>query len=220
LEVRDLKAKKLICAGLPAEKWKANSAPDIDWMNMARLAQNLSTTSAEEAILISTIDVYQPSNNVSELNKPSLDGAEAYGRNRAWFEMFFASHFPNSLIIRLPGLFGEGLKKNLIYDLINNRVDQFERVNPASIFQFFDISQLSNFINIATKNNLEILNVATEPISAQEIASIFGKKLFGESELLNYDIKSIYSEVFNGNHGYLQNKEKIKSSLTRLSRAK
>jgi nucleoside-diphosphate-sugar epimerase len=220
LEIRGQNTKKLICAGLPAEKWKANMSSDVDWINMASLAENLSTATAEEAILISTIDVYQPPNNVTELSKPSLDGAEAYGRNRAWFEVFFASHFSNSIIIRLPGLFGEGLKKNLIYDLINKRVDQFEKVNPASTFQFFDISQLPGFISIASNNNIRLLNVATEPISAEEIAGIFEMKVTGTSRAINYDMKTIHSDVFKGNHGYLQSKEQIKSSLLKLKQAK
>ena len=73
-EIQGLSTDLIICAGLPAEKWKANSDPESDWLNMANLAQNLSRVKAEKAILISTIDVYQPPVNVVENNPPTLSG--------------------------------------------------------------------------------------------------------------------------------------------------
>ena len=42
-----------------------------------------------------------------------------YGRNRYYVEKFVNSHFANCTIIRLPSLFGKGLKKNFIYDLLH-----------------------------------------------------------------------------------------------------
>lgn len=217
-EIKGLRTNLLVCAGLPAEKWKANSDPQADWSNMSNLAQNLSTTEAETAVLISTIDVFQPAQNVTEKDFPALNGRDAYGRNRAWFETFFSSHFSNSLIIRLPGLIGAGLRKNFIYDLLNGRLDQVEKVNSNSMFQYFDITQTWNLVQQAQMNNISILNIATEPISAQEIANPFGIELNVNQPLIEYDMKSIYADVFHGSNGYLKGKEEILASIVKLLR--
>jgi nucleoside-diphosphate-sugar epimerase len=207
--IQGLATDLLICAGLPAEKWKANNDPVFDWVNMTHLAQLISTVKADRAILISTIDVYQPAINVTENDWPDLNGTEAYGRNRAWFEMFFRSHFPHATIIRLPGLFGADLKKNLIFDLLNGRKSQFMNVHKDSQFQFFDISLIWDVINKCLDNNLSVLNVATEPILAREIAGLFEEELYETEKKVSYDMKSLHSTIFKGNLDYLMSKNEI-----------
>jgi nucleoside-diphosphate-sugar epimerase len=212
-DIQGLTTDLLICAGLPAEKWKANNDPVFDWLNMANLAQLISTVKADRAILISTIDVYQPAINVTENDRPDLNGTEAYGRNRAWFEIFFRLHFPHSTIIRLPGLFGANLKKNLIFDLLNGRKSQFMNVHKDSQFQFFDISLIWDVINKGLDNNLLVLNVATEPILAREIAGLFEEELYETEKKVSYDMKSLHSTIFKGNPDYLMSKNEI---ITRI----
>lgn len=219
-EIIGLDTDLLVCAGLPAEKWKANSNPQMDWENTAKLSECLSRVSANQAILISTIDVYQPALGVTEYDPPSPNGFEAYGRNRAWFESFFASHFQFSHIIRLPGLFGANLRKNLIYDLLHNREDQFSKVNANSKFQFFNVSTIWSYIDTAMSQDFGVLNISTEPITAQEIANIFGYKLSDSGNLITYDMKSAYFESFQGSNGYLIGKEKVKADILEFSRQK
>jgi len=215
-DIQSLTTDLLICAGLPAEKWKANSDPEADWSNMADLAQKISSVSADQAILISTIDVYQPAADVTEDDKPNFNGEAPYGRNRAWFETFFISQFSNTIVIRLPGLFASNLKKNFIYDLINNRSDQVSNVHQESKFQFYDIQSIWEIIHKCRENNISLLNVATEPISAQEIASIFDIVLTGSQGKIEYRMKSKYSGVFNGTGGFLQCKSEVLSGIAKL----
>ena len=215
-KIQGLKTDLIICAGLPAEKWKANSDPDSDWLNMANLSHLISTIEADRAILISTIDVYQPPREVTESSQPNLIGTEAYGRNRAWFEMFFRAKFPNSLIVRLPGLFAPNLKKNLIFDLINKREDQYSNVDGESKFQFFDITQISKIIDIALEHQLLTLNIASEPLTAQEIADIFKVQLSTGKNKLNYQMKSNHESLFGGENGYLFSKEQIIRGISEL----
>lgn len=217
-EIQDLETDLLICAGLPAEKWKANSEPEPDRSNMANLAQIVTSVSAERAVLISTIDVYQPAIDVTEKDSPDYNGEEAYGRNRAWFETHFRSQFPNAQIIRLPGLFGENLRKNLIYDLMHKREEQYKNVNYKSKFQFFDITQIWNVINSSIENDLSLLNVATEPISAQEIAEIFGCQLGNSGKEIAYNMKTLHAEVFREGKDYLMSKEEVKMRISKLVR--
>ncbi|WP_417196808.1 RHS repeat domain-containing protein, partial [Akkermansia sp.] len=44
---------------------------------------------------------------------------DAYGKNRYQLECWVRKHFPSSLIVRLPALFANGLKKNFIFDLMH-----------------------------------------------------------------------------------------------------
>jgi dTDP-4-dehydrorhamnose reductase len=214
--IQGLKTDLLICAGLPAEKWKANSDPNSDWLNMANLSQLISTVKADKAILVSTIDVYQPAIDINEDSQPNFIGTEAYGRNRAWFEMFFKATFPNSLIVRLPGLFAPNLKKNLIFDLINKREDQYNNVDGESKFQFFDITQISKIIETALENQLSTLNIATEPVFAQEIADIFKVQLSTGKKKLDYQMKSNHDSLFGGENGYLFSKEETIQGISDL----
>lgn len=45
-------------------------------------------------------------------------GLRRYGKDRLWLENKVSDSF-DSLVIRLPGLYGKGLKKNFLYDYIN-----------------------------------------------------------------------------------------------------
>lgn len=212
-EIQGLDTNLLICAGLPAEKWIANNNPESDWYNMASLAQNLSNVKAEKAILISTIDVYQPPLNVTESQPPTLIGSGAYGQNRAWFELFFRNQFPNASIIRLPGLFGEGLKKNLVFDLINNNLEILANINPESEFQYFDLSRIWEVIEVSLEFEINLLNVTSEPIKAGEIADIAEFRLNGNQPPIKYDVQSIHYSKFNGTKGYLFTKETVLAEI-------
>jgi nucleoside-diphosphate-sugar epimerase len=206
----------LVCAGLPGEKWKANLNPSADLSNIQELARVLDTVKTSKAILISTVDVFKDPVNVDEDCLPDLSEGGAYGRNRAWFENYFANRFEETLIVRLPGLIAPNLRKNLIFDLMNNRNDQLALVHPQSEFQFFDISTIWSVIHIALEMNIKILNVATEPVSAQEVAGIFGFNLEAASNKVTYKMKSKYESNFGGVNGYLIDRKSIIRSIENL----
>jgi nucleoside-diphosphate-sugar epimerase len=216
-EIQGLNTDLLICAGLPAEKWKANSDPESDWSNMANLAQLISSVNVNKAILISTIDVFQPAVDVTEDSQVTLFAKEAYGRNRAWFELFFKATYSNHLIIRLPGLFAADLKKNFIFDLINAKYDQIHKVDRDSLFQFFDIAKIGEIIRLCEANNLSEFNVATEPVTAQEVAGLFNITLGQSRNQVNYRMKTKNYEIFGGQDGYICSKEAIINGIAKLT---
>ena len=215
-ELRDRSVQLLVCAGLPAEKWRANKDPRADWDNMAALAQVLTSVKARRAVLISTIDVYQPALRVDETNAADFDGSGAYGMHRAWFEAFFASRFADCTIVRLPGLFAPDLRKNLIHDLLHGREDQWRGMNPASRFQFFDARRTWETVQWACSQDVRLLNVSSEPVTAQEIADLFGVRLSGESPLAEYDMRSVHASAFGGTSGYLFDKAEILTAIAEL----
>src|SRR4051812_9669670 len=111
-EIRGLSLDTVICAGAPAVKWKANQEPAADLANLQALMGHLETIRTNRFVLISTVDVYKNPNRVDELTPIETEGLDAYGRNRFLLEEFVTHQFPSVNIIRLPELFGEGLKKN------------------------------------------------------------------------------------------------------------
>ena len=105
----------LVCSGAPAVKWLANKEPIGDRENLQRLVNCLKNVEAKQMILISTVDVYPSPIEVNEETIIDLEKCQPYGKHRLELEYFLAERF-DTLTIRLPGLFGQGLKKNIIYD--------------------------------------------------------------------------------------------------------
>ncbi len=108
----------LIYSGLPAAKFLANSNEKGDFDVCMNAFENIKKINPKKLVLISTVDVYKTPVNVDEDTKASVQNHEAYGKNRALLEQKVAENFDNALIIRLPGLYGNGLKKNFIYDFL------------------------------------------------------------------------------------------------------
>ena len=83
------------------------------------MINNLKAAKIKKFILISTIDVYNNPSKVDENTIINIDKLHPYGKNRLYLEKWVKKNYSNYLIVRLPALFGLGLKKNFIYDLIN-----------------------------------------------------------------------------------------------------
>lgn len=109
----------LIYAGLRAEKYLANNAPEEDMKLIFEAENNISKIAPKKLVLISTIDIFKAPRNVDETSVIDTEGLAAYGYNRYQLELWVREHYPDALIIRLPGLFGKNIKKNFIYDYIN-----------------------------------------------------------------------------------------------------
>ncbi|MBP1545231.1 MAG: NAD(P)-dependent oxidoreductase [Oscillospiraceae bacterium] len=109
----------LIYAGLRAEKYLANNAPEKDMELIKQAEENISLINPKKLVLISTVDVYKNPDKADENTPVDTEGLAAYGYNRYQLELWVRENYPDALIIRLPGLFGINIKKNFIYDYIN-----------------------------------------------------------------------------------------------------
>ncbi len=107
----------LYYSGLPAEKFLADSIPEQDMQRVRQAADNIVKINPKRVVLISTVDVYSDTDNRTENNL--CPAQNPYGANRLWLESFVADNFLCHNIIRLPGLFGQNIKKNFIYDIIS-----------------------------------------------------------------------------------------------------
>ncbi|MCY9584035.1 NAD-dependent epimerase/dehydratase family protein [Paenibacillus alvei] len=187
----------IVCAGAPAVKWRANQAPDDDLENIKKLMKHIAGVKAKQFVLISTVDVYQYPNDVDETTPINPNATDPYGRHRYYLEQFVKEKFENVMIVRLPGLFGEGLKKNFIYDLIHNNC--LHLTHNESNFQFYNMEHIWSHIQTALNHNLKLVNFAVEPVMASEISKFCLGEEFDnitEKEPVNYSMKSIYANIF------------------------
>lgn len=166
-------------------KWYANKNPEEDFTILKNIKDILKTIKINKIILISTIDVYEYINSQeNEDYECDIFNNHTYGRNRYLFEQFIQNTFNNYHIIRLPALFGKGLKKNILYDLINN--NNIENIEKNTMFQWYDLNWLKTDIDIVINNNIPICNLFTEPLETIHILQLF-----------NYSSDILYLFIFN-----------------------
>jgi hypothetical protein len=108
-----------VYAGVKAEKFIAANNPEADRQLIFDAIENIKNIKPKKIILISTIDVYKIPMNVNENSLIDTTEAHPYGVNRYYLEQWIRENIDDHLIIRLPALFGKNIKKNFIYDIIN-----------------------------------------------------------------------------------------------------
>lgn len=106
-----------VYAGVPAAMFLANADPEADMEVMRTARENLRKIAPKSLVLISSIAVFADSRGRCEDDAPDTDGLPAYGRNRLQLEQLVREDFNDALIVRLPALYGAGLKKNFLFDL-------------------------------------------------------------------------------------------------------
>lgn len=205
----------VVCAAPSAEKWRANKEPERDLDAINNLINSFKTINTKQFILISTVDVYMNPINVYEDTPIELIGLHPYGKNRYFMEEFIRHNFKNHLIIRLPALFGHGLKKNFLYDLLNDNC--LDWTDCDSEFQFYNLAHLWHDMNIAINNSVKTINITSEPISANELAIYcFNLNFRNKTEKppVKYNVKSKHDYLFSGVNGYMYRKEIIIRELS------
>jgi NAD dependent epimerase/dehydratase family len=258
----------LVYSGVRAEKFLANSDPENDFLIIENAINNIKKINPKKIVLISTVDVYPSPISVNENSEIDNYNLQPYGKNRLYLESWVENNFDDYLIVRLPALIGENLKKNFIYDIINvipamlNQTlfdklnaeynwikdyydiqengffklisiseddravlkNKFLEINFTSlnftdsrgIFQFYNLNNLYKDIEIAIKNNIKKLNLATEPVSVNEIYQALFNKNFGNElggTIPNYDFHTLHSKSFAENSNYIQNKQHVLASI-------
>lgn len=254
----------LIYAGVKAEMFIANSHPKEDFEKINEAIFNIVNIKPKRVVLISTVAVYDKTVEVNENDDINENDLLPYGKNRLFLEKWVSETYANSLIVRLPAIYGINLKKNFIYDYINvcptmlNRakyeelkvkskyIGQYYQLeedgfyhniakekeerntlrsvfqnigfsalnftDSRSVYQFYNLGGLWNDICSALNNNIKLLNLVTEPVSVAEVYRYLTEHDFVNElpkQPYNYDIKSKYSELFNGKDGYLKCKDDV-----------
>lgn len=199
----------MVCAGVSAAKWVANREPEQDKARIEALTNVLARITVREFILISTIDVYpNPASGGDETEVIDEAALNHYGRHRLELEKWVREHFPLTRIVRLPALFGPGLKKNILFDLLNQ--NQVDRINPLSAFQWYPITHLWQDLLRVCAYDLKLVNLFTQPLSTQVILD----HLFPNAVVAapaepgpRYHLRTIHAAEFGGANGYVMSAE-------------
>lgn len=108
----------LVYAGLRAEKYLANTYPEKDAELIRQAQENIMQIRPQKLVFISSIDVLSNNEHANEDVWIDTDALEPYGYNRYMMEKWVRNAYPDAVIIRLPALFGQNIKKNFIYDYL------------------------------------------------------------------------------------------------------
>jgi nucleoside-diphosphate-sugar epimerase len=199
-EIQDVRSESfnnVFCAAPQAKKWWANQNPELDKAEVEQLLESCRNLRVGGFFyLFGTVDVYDPPMDVDESVRPSLS-SHPYGANRAWLEQELQEAFGARLrIIRLPALVGHGLKKNIIFDLLNtNNIDQ---INANSSFQWFNLAHLPEIIQFCTDSpSVDCLNVVSEPLATISIVERWfaehRNQLNWNAAAIRYDVRTVHS---------------------------
>lgn len=131
----------LVCAAAPGSMLEANTAPQADQAKIHALIDQLSKIKAKRFILISSIAVLADFASGDDEDTTAFQTDLAYGRHRRELEAFVEDHFATHLIVRLPALFGEGLRKNFIFDLMNPVPSMLTSEKLEALIEILDASQ-------------------------------------------------------------------------------
>ncbi len=262
----------VVYAGVPAAMFLANRDPEADLAVMRAARENLRRLAPKKLVLVSSICVYADSRGKTEADAPTPEGLAAYGANRLRLENWVREDRPDALIVRLPALYGLGLKKNFLYDLhtvtpamlktekyaelaekselvrtgYTDKGNGFYALNgraePAALrawfaqndfnalcftdsrsrYQYYDLRRLAKDIDTALEAGLNILNLATPPVSADEVyAAVTGKTGWCNetaAQPFDYDMRSLHAALLGGENGYLTTKEQELLEITAFMR--
>lgn len=209
---------EVYCAAPSAVKWKANREPEQDLFHVQQLESRLKSIEARRFYLFSTVDVYEdPSlaNEESEIVSPGT--TNSYGLHRSYLEKAVLELFPESLIMRLSGLVGVGLKKNPIFDL--GARNNLELLNGDSQMQFLPLANCWEWLETPQAMGMTgVVNLTAAPVKLDEVASLAGITLSRSAPKVTYDIRS--SRLTETCGPYLVSKEDSMAAIEGYLRAR
>jgi nucleoside-diphosphate-sugar epimerase len=209
--IKEIEGKEydlVVSAANRAEMWRINQEPEVDRAEIDDFISHLGKATIKKLVLISTVGVYKDPNGANEDTPIDTNELLPYGLNRYYLEKYCQDKF-DTTVLRLPGLFGKGLKKNVIYDLLNdNNVD---RIHAEGVYQYYNLANIWKDISVALENNLPLVNLATPPVATSEVAkTAFGITFSNRPEGVSpahWDMHSKYSKLYGGPENYLYTKE-------------
>ncbi|MEN5075076.1 NAD-dependent epimerase/dehydratase family protein [Isoptericola cucumis] len=204
----------VVSAAARADSHRINSDGAADRAEIDEYVDLLSTVRAQKLVLASTVCVYPGQTSPDESTPLSEDGLTPYGANRLHMERRLGDAF-DLLPVRLPQLYGRGIKKGIVYDLMNDY--RVEHIRPEGEFQYYDLRRLWADVQVALEHGLDSLNIATPALTSATIAKeVFGRDISGQvidapenpmSRMYTRDMRTRHSDLFGGPDGYLMTAE-------------
>lgn len=221
----------LIYAGLKPDKELAERAPYQHLEKVLEAQETIRKINPYKIVLVSSTDVYKNPVGVDEENsvfavgsdKADKIGISPYNLNRYYFEEWVRKYYPESLIMRLAVPYGLNYKNNYIKQFADER--EMKGIDSKSRYQFYPLGRIWEDIQTALAENLTLVNLTSEPISAGELYHcLTGKELSQETDkntqkkaVQTYDVMSIHAQLFGGNEHYICNKSEIMKSIKQFA---
>ncbi len=204
--IQDIRGREfdlVVCAGISAKKWLANKNPEADLNAILGLQENLKQIKTKKFILVSTVDVFKNPVGVNEDSPVDTTNLHAYGLHRYRFEQFVQQQFPQALIVRLPGLVGPGLQKNIIFDFLNN--NNISQIDSRHQFQFYPMVNLWWDLQIAMQHQISLLHLTSEPVEVGQLVQKTLSQNFEQNvsaSVLKYDFRTKHGKMFGATANY------------------
>lgn len=160
----DTQPDLLVYSAVPAAMFIANSNPDKDFALIENAIENIKKINAKRVVLISSVAVYDTTFDVNENHIISTDNLLPYGKNRLFLENWVRDNCKDSLVVRLPAIYGKNLKKNFIYDFINvipsmlNETKYEELKQESSLIEKYYVLEDDGFYHCSGSNEKELYN--------------------------------------------------------------
>lgn len=165
------------CAG-NAKMYLAESQPleEFDF-SVTHALRVVDQYPSDKHILISSVDVYDILENPSKNHEKveiKISGRSHYGMHKYLAEQVIQHYCKNWMIFRLGGMVGPNIRKNPIYDLINNKP---LRIHPESKYHFMHTDKVAEAvmqISLNSRDN-DIFNLCGMGlVSPKQVAEKYG----------------------------------------------
>lgn len=180
-ELAGTKSDVVVEAACNSKKYLADQNPVAEFeASVTHRLNTLLRFPAEFHLHISSVDVYSDlSSPVTTREDSAIDLTKVsrYGLHKLLAEQLVQSYAPKWLIVRLAGMVGPGLRKNPVFDILNN---QPLRVHPGSSFQYMHTDEVAGICWSLVERNIcqQIFNVCGDGVvTMTEIAAWAGKSM-------------------------------------------
>jgi len=158
--------------------------------------------------MIQVLGFLNPDIKVVHLSSICAENKTPYGELKLQIEISI-NQFPNNCILRLGGLIGEGLRKNVIFDWLNGKPI---RVSKFSVYNFISTAEVANIVEYIINNfdrrfKNQIMNIAaSQPIVIKDVFAL------RKNINVRFIEENVPCEIFNINTDKLQEFYSVKTS--------
>jgi nucleoside-diphosphate-sugar epimerase len=162
-----------------SRKYIANENPEFDFNETVENVKNsLLNFKYKKYVLISSADVYSNTSDPKLSCEDSIievENLSRYGFHKYLAELLVKNYASDWLIFRMGGFIGLGLKKNAIFDILNN---QSMWIDPSSRLQFMNTDIAGDIVLTLAKNQKnQIFNLCGNgTVRLSDVISILRKE--------------------------------------------
>ena len=180
-ELRGTASDVVIEASGNSKKFLAEQDPIQEFgVSVSHRMHSLHDFPGKVHIQLSSVDVYNKLDSrsaTSERSSICIEKLSHYGFHKLISEEIVRHYAPKWIILRLGGMLGPGLRKNPVYDIINNLP---LRIHPDSKYQFITTDRVAEIIWDLYQNGHinQVFNICGDgSVSPREIARLANVEL-------------------------------------------